>query len=134
MEIKFLAKLAGVTLAIAVATIVLIYFAQPQETYWYWIALGLYTVVGVVIGKRSQRAVLSASNSTFFTGVIGAIGIRLLLCVLFLAIYLIISDLKSKTFIIYYLILYLFYTIFEITQLVSKLRPEKSTSLDNTTS
>lgn len=134
MEIKFLAKLAGVTLAIAVATIVLIYFAQPQETYWYWIALGFYTVVGVVIGKRSQRAVLSASNSTFFTGVIGAIGIRLLLCVLFLAIYLIISDLKSKTFIIYYLILYLFYTIFEITQLVSKLRPEKSTSLDNTTS
>lgn len=134
MEIKFLAKLAGVTLAIAVATIVLFYFAQPQETYWYWIALGFYTVVGVVIGKRSQRAVLSASNSTFFTGVIGAIGIRLLLCVLFLAIYLIISDLKSKTFIIYYLILYLFYTIFEITQLVSKLRPEKSTSLDNTTS
>lgn len=134
MEIKFLAKLAGVTLAIAVATIVLFYFAQPQETYWYWIALGFYTVVGVVIGKRSQRAVLSASNSTFFTGVIGAIGIRLLLCVLFLAIYMIISDLKSKTFIIYYLILYLFYTIFEITQLVSKLRPEKSTSLDNTTS
>lgn len=134
MEIKFLAKLAGVTLAIAVATIVLFYFAQPQETYWYWIALGFYTVVGVVIGKRSQRAVLSASNSTFFTGVIGAIGIRLLLCVLFLAIYLIISDLKSKTFIIYFLILYLFYTIFEITQLVSKLRPEKSTSLDNTTS
>lgn len=133
MEIKFLGKLAGLTLAIAVGTIVLFYFANPQETSWYWIALGFYAVMGVVIGRRSQSAVKSDSNSTFFTGVIGAIGLRLLLCVFFLAIYLIVSDLKSKTFIVYYLFLYLFYTIFEIYQLVSKLRPEKETKVDNAT-
>jgi uncharacterized membrane protein len=91
-------------------------------------------VVGLLIGLKTQKAVVSTSNSRFFTGVMGAIGIRMLLCLVFLAIYLIVSDIKSKEFIVFYLSLYLFYTIFEISQLVSKLRTEKSGNLDNTTS
>jgi amino acid permease len=77
--------------------------------------------------------VLSKSNSQFFAGIMGSIGIRMLLCVVFLAIYLMVSDLKSNEFVVYYLILYLFYTIFEIYQLVSKLRHEKETKVDNAT-
>lgn len=134
MDIKFLAKLLGLTLVLALATIVLFYFMEPQEQYWFWGALGFYLFAGVFIGWRTQKAVTSESNSRFFTGVMGSIGLRMLLCIVFLAIYLMVSELKAKEFIVYYLILYLFYTIFEISQLVSKLRPEKSSSLDNTTS
>lgn len=134
MDIKFLAKLVGLTAVLALATIVFFYFTQQPEQVWYWGALAFYLVAGLVIGMRTQRAVTSDSNSQFFTGVMGSIGLRMLLCIAFLAIYLMVSDLKAKEFIVYYLILYLFYTIFEISQLVSKLRPEKSSNLDNTTS
>ena len=134
MTMKFLVKLVSITVLLAVLTIVFFYFNDSQEQVWYWSALAFYLVAGIVIGMRSQKAVTSESNSQFFTGVMGAIGIRMLLCIIFLAIYLMVSELKAKEFIVYYLILYLFYTIFEISQLVSKLRAEKRSSLDNTTS
>jgi len=47
---------------------------------------------------------------------------------------LIVSDIKSNMFIGYYLFLYLLFTIFEIYQLVHKLRTEKNTNKDNATS
>ena len=134
MSTKFVLKLIGITLLLAVATIVFFYFNETQEHGWYWGALGFYLLAGIVIGMRTQKAVTSDSNSRFFTGVMGSTGLRMLLCIVFLAIYLMVSDLKSREFIVYYLILYLFYTMFEISQLVSKLRPEKRSSLDNTTS
>ena len=134
MKLKFISKLSVITAILAVLTFAFIYIAQPAEQWWYWGALIFYFAVGSIIGLRTQRAVLSESNSLFFTGVMGAIGIRMLLCIIFLAIYLMVSELKQKEFIVFYLFLYLFYTIFEISQLVSKLRPEKSSSLDNTTS
>jgi peptidoglycan/LPS O-acetylase OafA/YrhL len=131
---KFLAKLILLTIVLALITFGFLYFTEQKEQDWFWGALGFYLVAGVVIGLRTRKAVTSDSNSQFFTGVMGSIGIRMLLCIFFLAIYLMVSDLKAKEFVVYYLILYLFYTIFEISQLVSKLRPEKSSSLDNTTS
>ena len=134
MKLKFISKLSVITAILAVLTFAFIYITQPAEQWWYWGALIFYFAVGSIIGLRTQRAVLSESNSQFFTGVMGAIGIRMLLCIIFLAIYLMVSELKQKEFIVFYLFLYLFYTIFEISQLVSKLRPEKSSSLDNTTS
>ena len=134
MKLKFISKLSVITAILAVLTFAFIYIAQPAEQWWYWGALIFYFAVGSIIGLRTQRAVLSESNSQFFTGVMGAIGIRMLLCIIFLAIYLMVSELKQKEFIVFYLFLYLFYTIFEISQLVSKLRPEKSSSLDNRTS
>ena len=134
MSSKFSIKLLGLTLLLAVATIVFFYFVNPEEQGVYWVALAFYLVVGFFIGRRTQKAVTSESNSKFFTGVMGSIGLRMILCIIFLSIYLVVSDLKSKEFIVYYLILYLFYTIFEISQLVSKLRAENRSSLDNTTS
>jgi|TARA_B110000879_G_C11171620_1_gene513843 peptidoglycan/LPS O-acetylase OafA/YrhL len=131
---KFLAKLILLTVVLALITFGFLYFTEQKEQGWFWGALGFYLVAGLVIGLRTQKAVTSDSNSQFFMGVMGSIGIRMLLCIVFLAIYLMVSDLKAKEFVVYYLILYLFYTIFEISQLVSKLRPEKSSILDDTTS
>ena len=129
---KFYLKLILLTVILLVLTAGYLYTFEPGENVWFWASLSYYFVLGVLIGWKSQKAVLSKSNSRFFAGVMGSIGIRMLLCVVFLAIYLMISDLKSNEFVVYYLILYLFYTIFEIYQLVSKLRPEKETKVDNT--
>lgn len=134
MNLKFLFKLSLLTALVAVCTLLLFNLREVSEHLWFWAALGFYFVLGVFIGWRTQMAVVSDSNSKFFTGVMGSIGLRLLLCIVFLAIYLMLSEIKGTVFIVYYLILYLFYTIFEISQLVSKLRPEKSSNLDNTTS
>ena len=128
---KFYLKLILLTVILLVLTTGYLYTFEPGENVWFWASLSYYFVLGVLIGWKSQKAVLSKSNSRFFAGVMGSIGIRMLLCVVFLAIYLMISDLKSNEFVVYYLILYLFYTIFEIYQLVSKLRPEKETKVDN---
>jgi len=130
---KFYLKLILLTVILLVLTAGYLYTFEPGEDMWFWASLSYYLVLGVVIGWKSQKAVLSKSNSQFFAGVMGSIGIRMLLCVVFLAIYLMVSDLKSNEFVVYYLILYLFYTIFEIYQLVSKLRPEKETKVDNAT-
>ena len=128
---KFYLKLILLTVILLVLTAGYLYIFEPGEDMWFWASLSYYFVLGVLIGWKSQKAVLSKSNSRFFAGVMGSIGIRMLLCVVFLAIYLMVSDLKSNEFVVYYLILYLFYTIFEIYQLVSKLRPEKETKVDN---
>jgi len=128
---KFYLKLILLTVILLVLTAGYLYTFEPGENVWFWASISYYFVLGVLIGWKSQKAVLSKSNSRFFAGVMGSIGIRMLLCVIFLAIYLMVSDLKSNEFVVYYLILYLFYTIFEIYQLVSKLRPEKETKVDN---
>ncbi len=130
---KFYLKLILLTVILLVLTAGYLYIFEPREDMWFWASLSYYFVLGIVIGWKSQKAVLSKSNSRFFAGVMGSIGIRMLFCVVFLAIYLMVSDLKSNEFVVYYLILYLFYTIFEIYQLVSKLRPEKETKVDNAT-
>lgn len=134
MDNKFVLKLIGLTGILALATFAFLHFSGVGEENWFWGSLGFYLIIGLFIGWRSNRAVLSESNSAFFTGVMGGTGLRMLFCLVFLAIYLVMSEIKSREFIVYYLFLYLFFTIFEISQLVSKLRAEKRSSLDNTTS
>jgi FlaA1/EpsC-like NDP-sugar epimerase len=132
MKLGFVSKLVIVTIALAVCTATFLYFSQAKEQFWFWAALLFYFIAGLVIGIRTQKAVTSESNSQFFTGVMGGTGIRMFLSLLFMGTYLITSSLKSKQVIIYFLFLYLFYTIFEISQLVRKLRPEKESKVDNT--
>ena len=93
---------------------------------WFWASLSYYFVLGVVIGWKSQKAVLSKSNSQFFAGVMGGTGLRMLFTVLFIVAYLVLSEFKATEFIVYYLILYLVFTIFEIRELVSLLRNSKN--------
>ncbi|MBT8326655.1 MAG: hypothetical protein KJP21_02965 [Bacteroidia bacterium] len=133
MRPKFILNLLLMSLFLAGATFGVLNYIDTTEQSWFWGALVFYVFLGLAIGWITQRSV-NSSNSAFFRGVMGATGLRMILSVLFLAIYLIISDIKAMEFVVYYLILYLFFTIFEIYQLVSKLRTEKRSSLDNTTS
>jgi len=61
-------------------------------------------------------------------------GLRMLFSIIFIAMYLVISDIKSNVFVVYYLFLYLLFTIFEIYHLVHKLRTEKNSNTGNATS
>jgi FtsH-binding integral membrane protein len=126
MKLGFVPKLIVITTAIAVCTAAFLYFSQAKEQWWFWAALLFYFIAGLLIGKRTQKAVTSESNSRFFTGVMGGTGLRMLLTVLYIVAYLVLSEFKATEFIVYYLILYLVFTIFEIRELVSLLRNSKN--------
>lgn len=134
MPIKFISRLLILGLIVGLLDIVYFYFTNEPEQVWYWSALLYYLLLGLIIGKRSHKAIANNSNSAFFMGIMSGTGIRMLFSIIFIAIYLIVSDIKSNLFIGYYLFLYLLFTIFEIYHLVHKLRTEKNTNKDNATS
>ena len=134
MPIKFISRLLILGLIVGILDIVYFYFTNEPEQVWYWSALLYYLLLGLIIGKRSHKAIANDSNSAFFMGIMSGTGIRMLFSIIFIAIYLIVSDIKSNLFIGYYLFLYLLFTIFEIYHLVHKLRTEKNTNKDNSTS
>ena len=134
MPIKFISRLLILGLIVGLLDIVYFYFTNEPEQVWYWSALLYYLLLGLIIGKRSHNAIANDSNSAFFMGIMSGTGIRMLFSIIFIAIYLIVSDIKSNLFIGYYLFLYLLFTIFEIYHLVHKLRTEKNTNKDNATS
>ena len=133
MSFKFIRNLLLISAILVVATYILFTFIGSKEQYWFLGTIVFFTLLGLVIGRITQNSV-TASNAAFFRSVMGAIGLRMLFSLIYLAVYLILSELKSTEFIVYFLILYLLYTIFEIYQLVSKLRPEKKDELDSTIS
>lgn len=134
MPIKFISRLLILGLIVGILDIVYFYFTNEPEQVWYWSVLLYYLLLGLIIGKRSHKAIANDSNSAFFMGIMSGTGIRMLFSIIFIAIYLIFSDIKSNLFIGYYLFLYLLFTIFEIYHLVHKLRTEKNTNKDNATS
>ena len=134
MPIKFISRLLILGLIVGILDIVYFYFTNEPEQVWYWSALLYYLLLGLIIGKRSHKAIANDSNSAFFMGIMSGTGIRMLFSIIFIAIYLIVSYIKSTLFIGYYLFLYLLFTIFEIYHLVHKLRTEKNTNKDNATS
>ena len=134
MPIKFISRLLILGLIVGILDIVYFYFTNEPEQVWYWSALLYYLLLGLIIGKRSHKAIANDSNSAFFMGIMSGTGIRMLFSIIFIAIYLIVSDIKSNIFVGYYLFLYLLFTIFEIYELVHKLRTEKNTNKDNATS
>lgn len=133
MPIKFISRLLILGLIVGILDIVYFYFTNEPEQVWYWSALLYYLLLGLIIGNRSHKAIANDSNSAFFMGIMSGTGIRMLFSIIFIAIYLIVSDIKSNLFIGYYLFLYLLFTIFEIYQLVHKLRTEKNTNSYNAT-
>lgn len=94
-----------------------------------WFTLGFYVVLTIVSYEWTLRA-NKLKNSKFVGRFFLATILRIILCGIFLAIYLIISENRDKIFVVTFMILYLFYTLFEIYHLVTKLRPEKNRQVD----
>ncbi len=134
MSIKFILRLLLLSLGVAVLDILYFYFSNETEQSWYWFSLLFYILLGLIIGQSSHKAVQKKSNSDFYLGIMTGTGLRMLFSIIFIAMYLVISDIKSNVFVVYYLFLYLLFTIFEIYHLVHKLRTEKNSNTGNATS
>lgn len=88
-----------------------------------WIALIYFFSLTWITFKIANSA-LGKDNKTFITRIYSAIGIRFIFSIFPLLIYLLFYPVREMPFIISYLLLYFFYTAFEIYYLVVNLRPE----------
>ena len=88
-----------------------------------WYALVYFFVLTFIVYKISYSA-LAKNNQIFVGRIYSAIGIRFIFSVFPLIIYLMFVPQRQIPFIIVYLLLYFFYTAFEIYYLVVNLRPD----------
>jgi 4-hydroxybenzoate polyprenyltransferase len=131
-SVSFLLKLTGLTLILSGIIFVLLNNVTAYNPgSFIWIAVAFFYLLTLILYSMAMMG-LKRSQKTFTVSVLGSMTLRFIFSVLFLVIYLIINPEKNKAFIISFLFLYLFYTIFEIFQLVRKLRPEKSRGFDTT--
>lgn len=130
--VSFLFKLTGLTLILSGIIFVLLNNVPAYNPgAFIWIAVTFFYLLTLLLYSMAMMG-LKRSQKTFTVSVLGSMTLRFIFSILFLVIYLIINPEKNKAFIISFLLLYLFYTIFEIFQLVRKLRPEKSRDFDTT--
>lgn len=100
---------------------------------WIWLSLGFYTVLSWASFRFTQKAIKFEHNR-FISRFLFLTFSRIILLGIFLAIYLIISPQRDPGFIVMYMLLYLFYTLFEIYFLRANLRAEKYESVEDTNS
>jgi hypothetical protein len=88
-----------------------------------WLVLAYFFALSWITWKVTQSG-LKRDNKTFLTRVYGGIGIRLLFSFFPVIIYMMFANEFSLVFITAYLLIYFFYTTFEIYMLVVNLRPD----------
>ena len=88
-----------------------------------WYALAFFVLLTWFSYHYTAQAKME-KNRFFTNRFFLTMGIRLILTILFLLIYLISNPQRDPIFVISFMLLYLFYTMFEINYLVSKLRRE----------
>lgn len=97
-----------------------------------WVALLFFVVITLWLTGMALKAGRK-NNSGFVTGIMASTGIRMFLCLMFILGYWVIAGKRDLFFILYFFILYLFFTMFEIIFLVYKLRPDKKDGLESKT-
>lgn len=107
----------------------MLFFNQFQSKWnlgWLsWISLLYYYLLSLVIYLVSASGI-KKDNKTFITRVYSSIGLRFVFSLGPIFIYLLFSPVKEMSFIISYLLFYLFFTAFEIYFLVVNLRPDST--------
>ncbi len=93
-------------------------------------AVAFFALLTTLLANLQLKAA-DKSGSRFITGVMGGVGLRMLFCVLFVVIYWVTAKERNTFFIIYFFILYLFFTVFEIKFLLHKLRTDKKDGLES---
>lgn len=88
-----------------------------------WYAL-LFFIVLTVFSYSYVASAKKQDNNFFVKRFFITMGLRLIFCIIFLVIYMISRPEREPIFVLTFMILYLFYTMFEIYYLVSKLRRE----------
>ena len=121
---KFIRSLLLFTLAMGLLILGYNFIGAVHPMSWLiWPALFYYSLLTLVVYFISASA-MQKDNKTFITRIYSAIGIRMVFSLFPLGIYLWLSQQKNMPFILAYLILYFFFTAFEIYLLVSNLRPD----------
>jgi len=108
------------TLALASITFALQATVLPRLQNWLYLALAFFLVLNIVLGVVAHRAGLNdrqATTNSMLTTII-----RLFSCLIFILIYLLVSDVKDIVSVIFFLFYYFLYMGFEIYYLVHKLR------------
>ncbi|HCN82431.1 MAG TPA: hypothetical protein DIT07_02260 [Sphingobacteriaceae bacterium] len=90
-----------------------------------WGILTFYVMLTLILHYITINAA-KGSNSAFMTAVFGSIGFKLLLSVAFIIFYLLNDTSNSVWFAIDFIVLYLFFTVFEIYSLLRNLRTLKN--------
>ena len=94
-----------------------------EQGNYIWFALLFFVLLtwfsySYTLGAKLEK------NKLFTSRFFMTMGLRLIFTIIFLVIYLISNPQRDPIFVITFMILYLFYTMFEINHLVSKLRRE----------
>ncbi len=118
---KYLISLLLFSLAVGA----LIYFIGAKfmisSLIWFaWAYLIALSVASHVIASSG----IHRDNKIFITRMYGSIGVRFIFSIFPLIIYLLFSNIKDVPLVIAYVLLYFFYTSFEIYHLVVNLRPD----------
>ena len=117
---------AGMAMVIAIVNALIPFFLSIQV--FTWLSLTFFFVLTIITGYIGVRS-LEKSAHGFVASVNGIVLLKLLLSVGFIITYVLVAKPHTPNFIISFFILYVFYTVFEIRQLIilqkKKIRREK---------
>jgi len=125
---KFITKIIALTLVIIGLSIVLDSLTTKVNLGMYSWIMPLFYFILTVLSYSMIYLGKSGRQATFFARMAGGMMLRMFFCVIFIVIYLYISEITKIPVVIYFMLLYFIYTTFEIYDLVYKLRAEKTTS------
>lgn len=98
---------------------------------WPYGAVALFLFI-TVVNSLLIRVSMTGKAKTFLYAFGGASALRFFLSVLFIVSYLIFSDKRDVHFVVFFMVMYFFFTMFEIIHLVAKLRAEKNSRIEAT--
>lgn len=122
---SFLIKAAVTSVALTIGSVIIDKMVDQFDlgVFTWSIPLFFLIITGITYyfifsGKRGKQG-------SFFARVIGSMVLRIILCLIFITIYLYMYKLSNVSVVVYFMVAYFIYTTFEIYDLVSKLRAEK---------
>lgn len=106
---------AGLSVIIAIINFFFLFFQSFQI--FSWVGLMFFFMLTIITGYIGLRAVGKSSHG-FVAGVNGIVLLKLVLSIAFLIGYLSIAKPINSNFIVSFFALYIFYTVFEIRELI----------------
>jgi hypothetical protein len=101
------------------------------ETQWVWLCLGFFFLLTNLVFFMVSNAI-GKRNQTFMYAMGGSMGLRFILSIAFILVYIQFGGERELGIVIYFMIMYLLYTMFEIYFLLTNLRAAKNTEIGDT--
>ena len=101
------------------------------DTKWVWLSLGFFFLLTNMVFFMVSNAI-GRRNQTFMYAMGGSMGLRFILSIGFILAYLQFGADREIGIIVYFMLMYLLYTIFEIYFLLTNLRAAKNENTGDT--